>query len=81
MALRILALTDTIIGLEAELAEQTYRADMARLGHAAALEREVDLIAQLDALRATPTWKVGRIVAAPIRSLRWLLARRAGSGP
>jgi len=71
-ALRVLALTDRIIGLEAELAEAQYRADMAQLGHDAAIAREADLVAFIDEMRRSSTWRAGRILGAPLRGVRWI---------
>ena len=72
---RFLYLTDRILGLEAELAEARYRADMARLGHAAAIEHETALLAFVEEMKRSSTWKAGTMLGHPVRAVRGLSNR------
>jgi hypothetical protein len=72
---RFLYLTDRILGLEAELAEARYRADMARLGHAAAIEHEAALLAFVEEMKRSSTWRAGTMLGHPVRAVRGLSNR------
>lgn len=81
---RFLALTDRIIGLEAELAQARYRADMEALAReaavereaaalsreAAALAREAQVAARVEAMLGSATWRAGTLVGRPLRAAR-----------
>lgn len=60
--LRQLALVDRIIGLEGELAH--LRSVTPGAEHAS--QRQVDL------MRGSLTWKVGRAVLTPVRAVKWV---------
>lgn len=57
----LLAVTDRLIGLEAELEELQYRYAVATAGNAALGEHE---------LRSTETWRIGHAVLSPVRAYR-----------
>lgn len=64
---RVLELVDRVLGLEAELARVSVYNNPTR-EQFEALEREnAGLQQQLEAVRATRTWRAGRAVLAPLR--------------
>ena len=90
---RVLALTDRVIGLEAELAETAYRRDQALLEREAAVVAEQAAVAaeqvavaaeraataSLDAVLASASWRIGQHVVGPLRrAAATLMPRRRG---
>jgi hypothetical protein len=65
---RELARTDEVIGLRAALAQESVRNSPPR-------QRVEQLEAEILALRQSTTWRVGRLVMAPVRILRRLSSR------
>ncbi|MCU4185558.1 hypothetical protein K6U06_14410 [Acidiferrimicrobium sp. IK] len=84
---RVLALTDRVIGLEAELAEAAYRRDQAQLERDATVEAERataaalrSATAALDAMRASASWRIGQGVVGPLRRAAGSVRRRGAPG-